>query len=161
MGEEIRDLEDLRVKAQREIERRVATEEITEMSTLVDLVVQHVREAADPEAWNDDDVALAVTSVVTDALNLLGRQTREQDRIRQVAEELAAEAQALGVTSEDLALYTLNLVRQAASNAAAEGLKEQVAFILSVGVFDSQDTAEEFVRHVLRNFAQNKSEVKQ
>jgi hypothetical protein len=76
------------------------------MSVLVDLVVKHVMEAADPERWNEDDVALAVTSVVTDALNLLGRQTREQEHLRRVAGELAAEAQALGVTSEELARYT-------------------------------------------------------
>ena len=154
--------QELRHAAERAIYARLpGRPELTEMSVLVDLVVKHVMEAADPARWNEDEVALAVTLVIADALDLLGRQTREQEHLRRVAEELAAEAQALGVTSEDLARYTLNLGWQAAGNAVAEGLKEQIAFVLSVGAFDSADTAEEFFRHVLHMIAENKSRMRQ
>jgi hypothetical protein len=75
MVERIRDLEELRIKVEREIRRRVVptVEEITELPALVDLVVDHVREAADPEGWNDSDVSMGVAAVIADALNLLGR----------------------------------------------------------------------------------------
>jgi hypothetical protein len=72
----------LRDLAEREIYARLLSRaELTEMPTLVDLVVERVRETAD-EQWNDYDVAFAVTSIITDALDMLGERTRKERRLR-------------------------------------------------------------------------------